>query len=166
MKPIKKVILLLLPAMLLFTTINSQELANIADPRLQIKLPDAQGDSLTLASLKGKVVLLDFWASWCLPCRASNKKLAKLYPKYREQGFEIFGVSVDEEKADWMKAIRKDKITWIQVNDSGGNMGKTIMDWNVTVIPTTFLINREGNVVAIDLEGKRLEEEIRRLLNE
>ncbi len=166
MKSIKKVILLLLPAILLFTTTRAQELANITDPRLQIRLPDVNGDSLTLASLKGKVVLLDFWASWCLPCRASNKKLARLYPKYREKGFEIFGVSVDEEKGDWLKAIRKDKITWMQVNDAGGNMGKTIMDWNVTAIPTTFLINREGNVVAIDLEGKKLEEEIRRLLNE
>lgn len=142
------------------------EIANIADPRLQLRLPDVNGDSISLSSLKGKVVLLDFWASWCLPCRAANKKLVKLYAKYKEQGFEIFGVSVDESKAAWKKAISKDKITWMQVNDDGGNMGKTITDWNVTVIPTSFLINKKGDVVAIDATGRELEELIRKLLAE
>lgn len=163
---LKKIISFCVLGMVMVLSAPAQEVANIADPRLQIKLPDTKGDSLTLASLKGKVVLLDFWASWCVPCRASNRRLVKLYQKYNNQGFEIFGVSVDEEKNAWKKAIAKDKITWLQVNDDEGNMGKTIMDWNVTVIPTTFLINRKGNVVAIDLEGKELESAIIRLLKE
>ncbi|MFN4314844.1 MAG: TlpA family protein disulfide reductase [Chitinophagaceae bacterium] len=148
------------------TVFAQSEIANITDPRLQVRLPDVNGDSISLSSLKGKVVLLDFWASWCLPCRAANKKLVKLYAKYRAQGFEIFGVSVDESKAAWKKAISKDKITWMQVNDDGGNMGKTITDWNVTVIPTSFLINKKGDVVAIDATGRELEELIRKLLAE
>ena len=94
----------------------AQEVANINDPRLQIKLPDVKGDSITLASLKGKVLLLDFWASWCMPCRAANKKLVRLYDKYKEKGFEIFSVSLDEDKSDWKKAIARDKISWVQVN--------------------------------------------------
>jgi len=155
---------------LLFFAVHSnaqREIANIADSRLQIKLPTAKGDSITLASLKGKVILLDFWASWCGPCRSSNKKLVKLYEKYKSQGFEIFGVSLDEQKKDWEKAIAKDKISWLQVNDPRGSWNaKTAADWNISVLPTSFLINKKGDVVAIDLEGKELEKRIIDLLQE
>lgn len=145
----------------------AQEVANINDPRLQIKLPDVKGDSITLASLKGKVLLLDFWASWCMPCRAANKKLVRLYDKYKEKGFEIFSVSLDEDKSDWKKAIARDKISWVQVNDPRGSWNaKTAADWNISVLPTTFLINKKGDVVAIDPEGKELEKGIRELLEE
>ena len=150
-----------------FISQAQQEVANITDPRLQIKLPDVKGDSVTLASLKGKVVLLDFWASWCMPCRAANKKLVKLYDKYSKQGFEIFSVSLDEEKKDWKKAIIKDKITWMQVNDPRGSWNaKTAADWNISVLPTSFLINKKGDVVAIDPEGKELEKGVKDLLKE
>ena len=147
---------------------NAQrEVANITDPRLQIKLPTVSGDSITLASQKGKVILLDFWASWCGPCRVSNKKLVKLYEKYKSQGFEIFGVSLDQEKRDWEKAIQKDKIAWLQVNDPRGSWNaKTAADWNISVLPTSFLINKKGDVVAIDLDGKELEKVIKELLQE
>lgn len=147
---------------------NAQrEIANITDPRLQIKLPTVKGDSITLASLKGKVILLDFWASWCGPCRSSNKKLVKLYEKYKSQGFEIFGVSLDEEKKDWEKAIAKDKISWTQVIDPRGSWNaRTTADWNISVLPTSFLINKKGDVVAMDLEGKELEKGIIGLLQE
>lgn len=142
-----------------------QEVANITDSRLQIKLPTVEGDSITLASLKGKVILLDFWASWCIPCRAANKKLVKLYAKYKQQGFEIFSVSLDEEKKDWQKAILKDKITWLQVNDPRGNWkATTAADWNISVLPTSFLINKKGDVVAINPEGTELEKAIKDLL--
>src|SRR5688500_990019 len=152
----------------LATFSNAQrEVANITDPRVQIKLPTVAGDSITLASQKGKVILLDFWASWCGPCRVSNKKLVKLYEKYKPQGFEIFGVSLDQEKKDWEKAIQKDKIAWLQVNDPRGSWNaKTAADWNISVLPTSFLINKKGDVVAIDLEGKELEKVIKDLLQE
>lgn len=163
LKKIITVIVLLFSAF--FST--AQEVANISDPRLQIKLPDVKGDSITLASLKGKVLLLDFWASWCMPCRAANKKLVKLYDKYQAKGFEIFSVSLDEDKSDWKKAIAKDKISWVQVNDPRGSWNaKTAADWNISVLPTTFLINKKGDVVAIDPEGKELEKGIQELLQE
>src|SRR6185436_1769573 len=131
-------------SLLLFTVMaNAQQLPNIADPRVQIKLPTAKGDSLSLVSQKGKVILLDFWASWCGPCRASNKQLVKLYSKYKNQGFEIFSVSLDQNKKDWQKAVAKDKITWLQVIDPRGWEAQTAIDWNIFQLPTSFLINKK-----------------------
>jgi thiol-disulfide isomerase/thioredoxin len=146
-------------------TVNAQ-LPNISDPRVYIKLPTAKGDSLTLESFKGKVILLDFWASWCGPCRAANKQQVKLYSKYKAQGFEIFSVSLDENKKDWQKAITKDKITWLQVNDPRGWDAQTAARWNISQLPTTYLINKRGDVVNIDLDGKALDEKVKKLLVE
>ena len=163
----KKIIPLLI---LLFCAIYSnaqQDIASITDPRLQIKLPTVKGDSITLASLKGKVILLDFWASWCGACRSSNKKLVKIYEKYKSKGFEIFGVSLDEEKKAWEKAIAKDKIGWLQVNDPRGSWNATTAaDWNISALPTSFLINKNGDIVSMNLEGKELEKWIIDLLQE
>lgn len=163
----KKIIPLFILLLLAVYSNAQREIANITDSRLQIKLPTVKGDSVTLASLKGKVILLDFWASWCGPCRLSNRKLVKIYEKYKSKGFEIFGVSLDEEKNDWEKAIAKDKITWTQVIDPRGSWNaRTAADWNISVLPTSFLINRKGDVVAMDLEGRELEKGIIDLLKE
>src|SRR5437868_12842577 len=118
MKPKKH--LLFLSILLFCKAVTAQQLPNISDPRVHIKLPTYKGDSLTLESFKGKVILLDFWASWCMPCRSANKDLVKLYNKYKTRGFEIFSVSIDESKKEWQRAVAKQKITWIQVNDPRG----------------------------------------------
>ena len=157
--------------LIFFTIIFSANLshgqvANIADPRLQIHLPGPNGDSISLSELKGKVILLDFWASWCPPCRSGNRKLVKIYKKYNPEGFEIFGVSLDEDERDWKKAIEKDKIGWLQVIDPRGQMAKTAIDWNVYALPTSYLINKNGDVVGIGLEGKELERTVEKLLKE
>lgn len=132
-----------------------------------IALPSVNGDTIRLSSLKGKVVLLDFWASWCGPCRSSNKQLTKIYPKYKAKGFEIFGVSLDEDKMKWKNAIKNDKISWLQVNDDGGKWdAQTAIQWNIEAIPTSYLINKKGKLVAMDLEGKGLEKALKDLLNE
>jgi len=141
-----------------------QEIPNISDPRLDFTVVDLKGDSIKLSSLKGKVLLIDFWASWCGPCRYSNKNLVKLYSKYKAKGFEIFGISLDEEKGDWKKAIAKDKITWLQGNDNRGWEATTAMKWNIQAIPSSFLINKKGDVVAIDLEKDKLEAKLKELL--
>ena len=142
----------------------------IAQPRqgqqaTEIALPSVDGDTLLLSSLKGKVVLLDFWASWCGPCRSSNRELKKLYPKYKNKGFEILGVSLDDELAKWKTAIAKDKITWLQVNEPGGWEAKTAIRWNISAIPTSFLIDKEGKLVAMDLTGKELEKALKYLID-
>jgi thiol-disulfide isomerase/thioredoxin len=164
---LRTLVLFFLAATLSFTVeAQKQQLPNITDSRVQIKLPNLKGDSLTLVSFKGKVIVLDFWASWCGPCKLANRDLVKLYGKYKTQGLEIFSVSLDESKKSWQKAVDKQKLTWIQVNDPRGWDAQTAARWNIFQLPTTYLINKNGDVVSIDLDGKELEESIRKLLVE
>jgi thiol-disulfide isomerase/thioredoxin len=143
---------------------RAQVQPNITDSRLDFSLPDIKGDSLRLSSMKGKVFLLDFWASWCVPCRFSNKHLVKLYDKYKDKGFEILGVSLDDNRIAWKKAVGKDKITWLQINDSRGWDAMSAAKWQVDAIPASFLIDKDGNVVSINAEKQELENKIRQLL--
>jgi peroxiredoxin len=131
-----------------------------------IALPSVNGDTIRLSSLKGKVVLLDFWASWCGPCRSSNKQLVKIYPKYKAKGFEIFGVSIDAGRNNWLKAIRNDKINWLQVNDPGDWSAKIVAQWGLNGIPTSYLIDKNGKLIAMDLVGKDLEKALKDLLED
>ena len=109
-------------------------------------------------------MLIDFWASWCGPCRQANPHVVKLYEKYKDKGFEVYGVSIDHKIASWLKAIRKDKIKYTQVIDNEGWDAATAVQYAVDAIPATFLLNKEGVIVAVDLEGKMLEEKIKGLL--
>lgn len=137
---------------------------NITDNRLDFTVAGIKGDSIQLSSLKGKVLLLDFWASWCTPCRFSNKDLVKLYKKYKDKGLEILSVSLDDEKKDWKKAAAQDKITWLQGNDPAQWDAMAAIKWQVDAIPASFLIDKNGDVVAINLEKKDLEKKIKELL--
>lgn len=159
-KPFILLIFILLPAVFLKAQPRQGQ------PAAELALPSVSGDTLYMSSLKGKVVLLDFWASWCGPCRQSNKELVKLYAKYRSKGFEILGVSLDEKKRDWQAAIKKDKINWLQVNDNGGWDSKTVEAWGINAIPTSYLIDKDGKLLAMDLEGKELEKALKYLLEE
>lgn len=126
-----------------------------------ISLPNPEGKIINLYSLKGKVVLLDFWASWCKPCRAENPHLVKLYNIYKNKGFEIYGVSFDREKDDWIAGIKKDKITWIQVSDLKYWSSPIAKEFNVEEIPYSILISREGKIVEKGMMGNELENKIR-----
>lgn len=131
----------------------------------EISLPGVNDSPVKLSSFKGKVVLIDFWASWCGPCRASIPSVIKLYDKYKAKGFEVFGVSIDSKKKDWLKAIAQDKITYPQVNDKAGWYSKTTEVYGVNAIPNTFLLDKTGKIVAIDLDGEQLENKVKALLN-
>lgn len=130
----------------------------------EISLPNIAGNTITLSSLKGKIVLLDFWASWCGPCRAANPGIVKLYKKYKEQGFEVYAVSLDESKKKWINAIKRDKLTYTQVIDVNVWESSVALNYGIEAIPTNFLIDKTGKIVAIDLEGAALEKMIKSLL--
>jgi len=137
---------------------------NITDNRLDFTVASLKGDSIQLSSLKGKVLILDFWASWCGPCRYSNKHLVKLYSKYKDKGLEILSVSLDDELKDWKKAVAKDKITWPQGIDLGGWDAMSAIKWQVDALPSTFVVNKDGDVVLINPEKDDLEKKIKELL--
>lgn len=130
----------------------------------EISLPDSSGNSRCLSSLKGKVVLLDFWASWCHPCRLYNPYNAKLYDRYKDKGFEIFAVSIDNRRQSWISAIQKDQLKYTLVNDTAGWRSKVTQRYNVHEIPATILIDKTGKVVAMNLSVDALEEKIKKML--
>jgi thiol-disulfide isomerase/thioredoxin len=130
----------------------------------EISLADNRDSAFNLSSLRGKIVLVDFWASWCVPCRAANPGVVRLYNKYKGQGFEVVGVSIDSKKGAWLSAIKKDRITYRQVNDPKGWYSKTAESYFVDEIPATFLLDKEGKLVAVNLEGRELERKVKELL--
>ena len=150
--------------LLLFSSIVTNAQLKIGEVVPEIELPGKADTIIKLSSLTGKVVLIDFWASWCGPCRAENPYVQKLYKKYQASGFEVFAVSLDVNKPLWLKAIRKDKLTYTQVIDSDGWLSKVAEKYYVDAIPTNFLLDKTGKIVAINLDGKELADKVKSLL--
>lgn len=123
-------------------------------------LPDTSGNLFELASYRGKYVLVDFWASWCGPCRKENPNVVKAYTKYHDKGFEIVGVSLDNKKEPWLKAIHADGLTWQHVSDLKGWQSAPVVDYGIKSVPTSFLLDKEGKVIAKDLRGEALEKKL------
>ena len=130
----------------------------------ELSLPDINGKTVTLNSFKGKYVLVDFWASWCLPCRKENPNVVQAYNKYKNKNFTILGVSLDKEKEDWLGAIETDKLSWTQVSDLQEWNSAAVSTFNFSGIPFNVLIDPEGKIIAQSLRGDSLEEKLEEIL--
>jgi len=122
------------------------------------ELPTPDGKRVKLSDIKGKYVLLDFWASWCAPCRAENPNVVKRYNEFKDKGFSIISVSLDDNKQAWEKAIKDDKLAWTHVSELKKWDGKVTQAYKVDGIPASFLLDTEGNIIAKNLAGEELED--------
>ncbi len=138
--------------------LNSMNAVQIGKTAPDFSARDTSGNMVSLSSLKGKYLLLDFWASWCGPCRNENPNVVKAYQKFKDKNFEILGVSLDDEhaKEKWLKAIKDDQLTWVQVSDLKGWQSEVAELYHVRGIPQNFLLNPEGVIIATDLRGEKL----------
>jgi peroxiredoxin len=139
---------------------------SLGSPAPEIALKDPEGKVIKLSSLKGQYVLIDFWASWCKPCRMENPNNVKLYEKYHDKGFEIYGVSLDKTKEAWVKAIEDDQLKWIHVSDLQFWQSEGAQTYNVQGIPHTVLLDKEGKIMAVGLRGETLKKKLVEIFGE
>lgn len=136
------------------------KVGSVGTPALEFTQNDTAGKPVSLSSFKGKYVLIDFWASWCRPCRAENPNVVKAFNRFKDKNFTILSVSLDQEKEAWVKAIAKDKLAWTQVSDLQQWNNAVAQLYRVQSIPQNFLVDPNGNIIAKDLRGEDLEKKL------
>ena len=139
---------------------NSLKKLAVGQPAPEISLPNPEGQVVKLSSMKGKYVLVDFWAKWCGPCRAENPNVVKAFNKYKDKGFTVFGVSLDRSKEDWLKAIQDDGLTWTHVSDLKYWQSEAAKTYNITGIPFSLLLDPNGVIIAKNLRGPALDSKL------
>jgi len=130
----------------------------------EIELPNPDGQVIKLSSLRGKFVLIDFWAKWCGPCRRENPNVVMAYNKFKDKGFEVFGVSLDRNKEDWLQAIAEDGLTWTHVSDLKYFESQAATDYNISAIPFSILVDKEGKIIAKNLRGAALDKKLEEVM--
>ena len=142
------------------TSVEDMRVLAIGKEAPEIALPNPQGDTIPLSSLQGKYVLIDFWAAWCRPCRMENPNVVRMYEKYKDKGFEIYGVSLDRTKDAWVDAIQADNLPWTHVSDLKYFNSEAAELYNIQAIPATYLLDKEGKIIGKNLRGKTLEDKL------
>jgi peroxiredoxin len=126
---------------------------------------NTENKPVKLSDYRGKYILLDFWASWCHPCRDENPYLVKAYEQFKDKKFSIISISLDNDRDKWMSAIQEDKLTWTQLSDLGGGSNTVAVLYGVSFIPRNFLIDPDGKIIAKDLRGAGLSKTLEKLCN-
>ncbi|MCX2449657.1 TlpA disulfide reductase family protein [Pedobacter sp. PLR] len=140
----------------LLQMLQSNELTSIDRILPSFNIPDLKGQLVSLEDSRGSYTLIDFWASWCGPCRMEHPNLIKAYNSYQAKGFKIISISMDTNKALWLKAVNEDKLSWLQLSDLKGMQSETRKKYGITLLPMNFLIDKEGKIIARDLRGMEL----------
>lgn len=136
------------------------ERVTVGKPAVDFALADTTGTPIHISSFKGKYLLIDFWASWCGPCRNENPNVVKLYNDFKDKDFEIIGVSFDEDRSKWIGAIQHDHLSWVHVSDLKGWNSAAGKLYAINAIPATVLLDREGKIVAKNLRGEDLRKKL------
>ena len=147
------------------TLLIKEKLTAIGQPAPGFSINDADNNPVTLASFKGTYLLLDFWASWCGPCRQENPNVVKVFHRYKNKKFDIFGVSLDESKEAWVKAVKKDGLDWTQVSELKGWKSDVVAEYGIQGIPMNYLLDTNGIIIAKGLRGEDLEKKLAALLH-
>ena len=133
---------------------------DIGQPAINFTQNNVEGLPVTLSAYRGKYILLDFWASWCGPCRAENPNVLKAYNKFKDRNFDVLAVSLDEKKEAWVKAIKDDGMPWIHVSDLQGFKNAPAQEYGISAIPQNFLIDPSGKIIAKNLRGEDLDKKL------
>lgn len=136
----------------------------VEDKYVDFSQEDTQGKQVKLSDFNGKIVLLEFWGSWCGPCRTENPELVKVYTEFKDKGFEILGVGAETKREVWLNAVSKDKLAWTNVTDLKGDKNKAALIYGISYYPSNFLIDETGTIVAKDLKSDKLRQKLKEML--
>ncbi len=147
----------------LINKLHLLEKTSVGSRILNIEIPNSTNELISLNTIKGTYTLVDFWASWCPPCRTESTLLNELYSSYHSKGFEIYGISLDSKRENWLKAIEKDQRVWPEVSTVEGFVTPVAIEYGINALPTNFLIDSTGKIVAVNIHGKALKDKLKKL---